>query len=410
MYRLNKIFKAIRHTHIITVCFILFSFYVASAAFPQFLVTVGEASKSHTPFDSFIENVDEQYAGMLGNEIDLPLLTSKGTYINLNGYMAQLLGQTSMNGRYKLNNGHLTADAPSLRTQDLEDVFQNITALNNRANADGKSFLFVLAPSQVCPGEDLLPVGFTDTTNDQVSYLFELMDASEIPYLDLRQSMQEDKIDSTQAFFITDHHWRPETGFWAYTKIISRLAQDEHIAPQNTFYLDRANYNFTVYDDSFLGSSGKRTGVYFAGVDDFCVISPNYETNIQVIIPSKGFDFQGRWEDVSYQGGDPGLYLAEPDYFNDNPYGRYGWSDRPLTQWRNINAPEHKKIMLIGDSFGNVPFSLMSLYFSSCDELDMRHFEGDFTAHYEEANPDIIVLLVNINSILTPNTQFPYFQ
>ena len=77
---------------------------------------------------------------------------------------------------------------------------------------------------------------------------------------------------------------------------------------------------------------------------------------------------------------------------------------------RNDSAPERKQFLLIGDSFGNVPFSLLSLYVSKCDELDMRLFSGSFASYYETCGPDTVILLINVNGILDTNASYPYFS
>lgn len=358
----------------------------------------------------YVQTVDDAYFSMLSTKLENPFLRNKGTYINLNGFMANFMGQTEMNERYKLKNGHLANINPAQITDEkLDTVFENITALYQAQAEQGKNFLFVLCPTQHYEQESLMPAGYDDIANQHIFYLLDKLDDAGIPYLDLREKLKEDGFSNTDAFFYTDHHWRPETAFWAYGTILETLADLGYIGPVDTFYTDKENFNFDVYENSFLGSSGKRTGIYFAGTDDFTVISPKFETEIHLQVPEAKADLTGRWEDIAYQGGDMSTRLQNPDYFNDNPYGRYGWSDRPISHWRNENAPEQAKFLLIGESYGNIPYSLMSMYISSCDEVDMRHFERDFTAHYQEYDPDTVILLVNVNSACTDNTLFPYF-
>ena len=68
-----------------------------------------------------------------------------------------------------------------------------------------------------------------------------------------------------------------------------------------------------------------------------------------------------------------------------------------------------KQVILTGDSFGNIPYSLMSLCFTSCDELDMRYFPHDFSAYYDDYDPDIVILEVNVDQSVAENTQYPFF-
>ena len=117
---------------------------------------------------------------------------------------------------------------------------------------------------------------------------------------------------------------------------------------------------------------------------------------------------RGRFEEVCYNTDvDPDY--SDPDFFQDNMYGLYGWGDTQVTQWRNELAPESGRFLLIGESFGNIPFSLMSLYLSSCDEMDMRHFSGDFAEYYENYAPDTVVMEVNVDQAIAEITTYPYF-
>ena len=71
----------------------------------------------------------------------------------------------------------------------------------------------------------------------------------------------------------TDHHWTTRAGFYAYCKLEDYLTQifqcdvDSRIGDIN-------NYNIEVYEKWHLGSNGQRTGIYFAGIDDFELIVP----------------------------------------------------------------------------------------------------------------------------------------
>lgn len=56
--------------------------------------------------------------------------------------------------------------------------------------------------------------------------------------------------------------------------------------------MDFTNYNITIYPEWHLGSRGQRTGAFFAGIDDFDLILPAFETRI-----SDSFE-KGIFEDI----------------------------------------------------------------------------------------------------------------
>jgi len=410
---LKKYFKGkpkIRPVHILAILFLIYIFYVGLAGIPQFLLHTKAAMQSKTDAGSYIRQTNDFYSGMLETSQDYKLLQNKGTYINFNGLMANILRQPEMNERVTLTNGHLSIPiSKSPAPEEILHAAGPIINFHNIHTASGGKFLFVLVPSQISKFEDLLPAGYTDTTNATADSFLALLEEAGVPCLDLREELQKDGISITDAYYVTDHHWKPETGFWAFGKMVEKLEQLSAIKPLDPFYTDPDNYIFETYENSFLGSAGKRTGIYFAGTDASTLIRPDFDTDISVRIPKRGSDLRGRYEDVAYNT-DVILDFSNPSYFEDNVYGLYGWSDMPITHWRNEHAPEQSKFLLIGESFGNIPFSLMSICFGSCDEIDPRHFEEDFTAYYNAYQPDTVIVELNIFAIPSDFTSYTYLD
>lgn len=401
--------QKLRPSHILTLAFLLYIGFVALYPLEPLKNDTKSLLKGEISVSAYMERIDEMYDGMLSTEQAQPLLQNKGTYINLNGAMAKLLGQPLMNERVKLKNGHLTSVVSWRHSQeDIEYTAHNITRLSQMQQKNGGQFLFVLAPSQISKYEDLLPEGYTDTMNDTSDALLSLLAQNGVAYLDLREALHKDQISNADAFFVTDHHWRPQTGFWAYTKILSALEESGAIASVDGFYTDSSHYDFVTYPNTFLGSSGKRTGICYAGVDDSIFIQPQFDTEITLTVPDRELELTGRYEEVCYNSEDT-LNTDNPDYFQFNAYGLYGWGDNSLNRWRNENAPDNSKVMLIGDSFGNIPFSLMSIYFSDCDELDMRYYSEDFQRHYQDFQPDIVILEATLDQAVAENTCYSFF-
>lgn len=410
LLKLKEKCKKIRSSHILALCFLLYVFYTGLAPLPLLFENTAAFLKGGQSVSDFLYTVDEQYSGMLDTEKHIPPLQNKATYINFNSAIASLLNQEYVNEIVRLNNGHLTLmeDTP-LRQSTLERLSGNIERLYLRQKEQGKHFLFILTPSQLCRYENLLPPGYEDFTDKNADALLSLLEEKDIPYYDLRTWLHESGMTHEEAFFVTDHHWTPQTGFAAYGAIMEKLEQTGAIGAVDPFYTNPDNFTFTVYEDCFLGSSGRRLGPSFAGVDDFCMITPNFDTDISVVVESRGIDARGRFEEV-VNSPMPEYYYLDPDYFNSSPYSLYGGDDRPHIQRRNPAAPDDTRMLFIGDSFGNIPFAFMSLYFSTCDELDMRYYTDDFTGYYEAYDPDVILLMVNTHDLHAQNIGFPYFR
>ena len=405
----KTILKFLNPPALLALCFLGYIFWTAGAVMPSLLVLLGNSLEEKPDLGSFIRSIDERYEDMLSLEQETPAAINKGSYIDLNGLMANILDQPEMNDRLLLTNGLLggTGGAEPL-VEEIAYSAENITRLAQKQVEAGRTFLFVMTPCKVSNHENTMPTGYWDTTNESADILLGHLRENGVACLDLRDTMAAEGIAWEDAFYITDHHWNEQTGFWAYQKLLEQLSAMGAIGAVDPAYASEDAFDFTVYPRTNLGSDGKRTGIYFAGVDDSTFIAPKFDHTISVELPQHGIFHEGLYEDVAYY---PGYNedFNDPDFFNYSHYGVYGWGNNPITHWRNINAPESKKCMLIGDSFGNIPFSLMSLYFESCDELDMRFYEDDFQQHFETYAPDILVLMFNPDHTTFENADYPYF-
>ena len=313
-----------------------------------------------------------------------------------------------MNDRVLLKNGHLShvvAESPS--PESIRHAADNISRFCKAHTDTGGNFLFVMVPGQISKYEDLLPAGYVDTTKATADVFLSLLEEANVPYLDLREEMQKDGMSVSDAYFTTDHHWTPQTGLWAYGKMLEKLTQLGAINPVDSLYTAPENFTFKTYENTFLGSSGKRTGIYYAGLDDSVFIKPNFDTAISVAVPERELELHGRFEEVAYNT-EAVHNFEDPDFYQENAYGLYGWGDTKITHWRNANAPEQGRFLLIGESFGNIPFSLMSIALSSCDEMDVRYYDADFAAYYNDYKPETVVLAFNVDKTISEFTSYPY--
>jgi len=397
---LQKI-KQINYKKVVAVIFLVAIFYIGSVTLPQTARNVIWLLKGEQPgILETIKQIDKDYREML--ELRDHDLRNKGFYINFNGLMARIMGQRYMNDRVKLDNGHLYE---LKKKNDISLAAAQLQKFYIKQSGNEKEFLFVLAPCQDPKYEDIIPTGYSSYSNINSDELLFILSENDVPFLDLREELYIDGISHTDAFFVTDHHWKPETGLWAYAKIVETLMARGTIKSIDNMYIDIDKFNVKIFPDYFLGASGKRTGIYYAGVDDFALITPDFVTNLSINIPSRDIDMQGEFIDVAID-----LSRIQKDFFNASLYAAYGHGRPGLIEYRNDIAPVDLKVLAIGDSYSKVPFTFLPLVFSTCDELDMRDFTGNFAEYYYEFDPDIVILLVNANQAAAENTTYDFFD
>lgn len=107
--KIKTYLESLRSENILSVLFLLFIFYVGFATLPIILKDIGtklDNGISTSSLNNLMKSIDKRYFNMLSTETDRSSIQNKGTYINLNGAMANLMGQRYLNERLKLNNGH----------------------------------------------------------------------------------------------------------------------------------------------------------------------------------------------------------------------------------------------------------------------------------------------------------------
>jgi len=273
----------------------------------------------------------------------------KNAFINLNGEIRKCMGQHEMNGVTKLNNGYLQVNSPYISDDELKGYADNVVLLNNYLQSKGIPLVYVNPPITNSKYDNQLPTGSEDYANDNVDRLLSFLQLSGVETIDIREQMYIDHIDHYQMMYKTDHHWNAEAGFYAYT-IIDDYIQDKTNSYVDERIADISNYDLVSSEQCFLGANGRRTGIYYAGVDDFSVLIPKFEMEFQDADGNIG-TFQDILVDTSY--------MNVLDYENNSMYENV--YDNVWNDCVNINPVNNTKILIISDSFSlNVmPYLIM---------------------------------------------------
>jgi alginate O-acetyltransferase complex protein AlgJ len=110
-----------------------------------------------------------------------------------------------------------------LTSGQIEKITINLQYIQEKLNAKGIKFLFVIAPNKETIYPEYLPAGISITGNptwaDQITTDLQKTD---VQVLDLRQPLLKSK-PTAQIYFKTDTHWNPLGAHVAYTQILDSL-------------------------------------------------------------------------------------------------------------------------------------------------------------------------------------------
>ena len=229
---------------------------------------------------------------------------------------------------------------------------------------------------------------------EECDVFLELLEEAGVETLDLRPWFESHGERYGDWFFRTDHHGRPEAAFAAWGVLAEEL-EGRYGFSFDPALTDEANYSKTVYEDFFLGSQGKRTGSLYAGVDDFTVYTPKFDTDLTYTCPFYDMERTGPFEaSVCFPER-----VAGRDWFNGNPYTYYAGGDYPLARIVNHNNPDGPKLLLIRDSFACALTPFLALGCSEVVTVDLRYFSGDLLETIRAEEPGLVLNLYAVGTV-----------
>ncbi|MCC8141794.1 MAG: hypothetical protein LIO56_04565 [Lachnospiraceae bacterium] len=315
----------------------------------------------------------------------------KDYYINLNGLTTKVLGINSLNERQKLENGYL---ALFEEPQDTQRDSNYVIELNQFLNERDIPFLFILAPGKASFYDAQTAPGYNNEAGSNIDNMINVLTDAGVPCLDMDAWFEENKWTIEDVFFKTDHHWLPQAGLQS-----ARLTMDYLSGLGEVQYdpetLKEENWTVITLPDWSLGSDGKRTGIAYAGVDDFPVYFPNYATDYTysyLQFHSKGWVYTDSPLNLSY--------MDYKDYFGSSVYDTYLYNNYPLQKITNSDAKNAQKVLIIGDSYRLPYMYFLSTQFQEIYGIDVRNYTDGSAAQYiEELQPDIVLMCTAVSEV-----------
>ncbi len=325
---------------------------------------------------------------------------NRNFFVDLNGFYARCSGRRLCNGVRRLDGGMLVR-ARVGEPLDPARCAAGISKLAVDHELRGVRVLYVQLPGKPDVGGERL--GAT------VDAFLEYLKAVGVETLDLRDRYAGTHDKLTRWFFRTDHHWNIDAAFDATRVLATRLGDPRDLAPEG--------WTERTLPYAFLGSQGKRTGRWFAGVDKLSYLEP--VVGGQCRIELTGGD--GKTE-VREGGFDVFLdqeVLGEvPDIHAGNAYKVYrgiGGITPCVRYWRR-EASNKLRVAVVGDSFVRPMGALLSAAFEDVMAVDPRYPCGDASVSrlLRDFEPDVLVVALNPFAFVRPKgglyTQYAFFE
>lgn len=316
-------------------------------------------------------------------------LVFRDELININGLYARVTGRNLYNEVLRMKNGMLNYSDTVLNPKSLL-LTEEVSDFKSYIEEKGGKFIYVQFPGKYDSNNLLIPDGINMQIPKEINGLMDQFQRAGIDIINEQPLFTETQADLERYFYRTDHHWKPTAAFRG-TRILMEHLQT--LFPEENYMtdvMDLQNWSIHEIPEQFLGSRGRRVGVYYAGLDPLEWMTPDFPTNVSFYYPQDRLFLKGNYEKafIREQYLEPGGNKLETDYYNV-----YLGNNYPYVQTRNSTPASDQKVLLIHDSFGLPVISFLSLIFREVDSIDPRSYEGlsikEFT---DQMRPDIVIM------------------
>ncbi len=315
-------------------------------------------------------------------------ISLKYSFVNLNGLTTRALGVNTLNERQKLSNGQLTDLGTEVDLEVTEDLAENVEQLDQFLSDRDIDFLFLLAPSKLAFYEKDFAPGYGFDTSLNFSVMLEELQNDGVSTIDMNAWFEENNWTMDQVYYKTDHHWKTEAALEAAKQIMESLSQ-QGVCSYDDSLFDESSWTKTVYQNWYLGSHGKRTGVTYTGADDLVLYEPNFPTNYQYSYLSSGtttWTYLDTLLDLKY--------VQQKDLFDNDSYCLYMVGDFPNRRTINTEAVNAQKVLLMGDSYKIPVEYFLTTQFQEIFTVDLRYVTDGATLvqYVQELQPDLVIM------------------
>lgn len=324
------------------------------------------------------ENRKQKDIKSIEKEIDENILMRYG-FIEGYGLIQKIFGKNEINNFEAVKDKKGSLYAETFQTgpyYQYQELVNRVVSMQEAVKASGCEVIALITPVKDLPKEEKMANSFpTNYFNETADLYRRGLKDNDIKVLDFRTSDKCSAISEEDKFYRTDHHWKIETAFAAFCDLAKEMNWDEE-----GFYTNPENYNWITYQQSFLGSYGRKVGLIYGGLDDFTAIYPKFPTQFSYYyeVGEKSETLQGRFEEALFYSN----YLESDNVYTNDSYMCYLESVRGFDQITNVLKPEGERILFIRDSY-TAPLAAFTS--QVCGQVDMI-----YTLGYDKSIEDYI--------------------
>ena len=351
------------------------------------VIIIGLGFLSYRKLTKFYINQEKDYNEWtpdLGSKFETDIASTffnKFGFVNLNGAVCNALNQPCMNGVVKLNNGYLLTTLPYSSDEVLRTYADSTIRFNEYLKNRGTVLVYANTPYTSSKYDPQLPIGINDYGNDNCDRFLQMLKDAGVDTIDFRETMHDDGIDQYSMMYKTDHHWTTKAGLYAYG-VLEDYIVDKTGCDVDERISDIQNYTVTTYKKWHLGSRGQRTGIYYAGIDDFDLIIPNFDTSIQ--------------NDAGTVGNMQDLMINMEPLANKDYTSRYTYDSvlgGSIGHFTNLDCKNDIKVLIITDSFGKAVAPYLAMGFAQIDYVYDADVSGVTPEFIESMDPDVVIMM-----------------
>lgn len=351
------------------------------------VIIIGLGFLSYRKLTKFYINQEKDYNEWtpdLGSKFETDIASTffnKFGFVNLNGAVCNALNQPCMNGVVKLNNGYLLTTLPYSSDEVLRTYADSTIRFDEYLKNRGTVLVYANTPYTSSKYDPQLPIGINDYGNDNCDRFLQMLKDAGVDTIDFRETMHDDGIDQYSMMYKTDHHWTTKAGLYAYG-VLEDYIVDKTGCDVDERISDIQNYTVTTYKKWHLGSRGQRTGIYYAGIDDFDLIIPNFDTSIQ--------------NDAGTVGNMQDLMINMEPLANKDYTSRYTYDSvlgGSIGHFTNLDCKNDIKVLIITDSFGKAVAPYLAMGFAQIDYVYDADVSGVTPEFIESMDPDVVIMM-----------------